>query len=49
MLRRLKGWRELRALGTSELMVMRRVSEGGLIRRRKMRGEKEVAVYRKPF
>lgn len=49
LLRRLKGWRELRALGTSELMVMRRVSEGGLIRRRKMRGEKEVTVYRRPF
>lgn len=45
MLRRVKGRRGLRAPGASELTVVRRVSERGLTRRRKMRGEKEVTVY----
>ena len=41
MLRRVKGRRELRAPGASERKVVRRVSERGFTRRRKMRGKRK--------
>lgn len=45
MLRPLRGWRELRALGASGLAAVRRVSERGLTQMED-EGEKEVTVYK---
>ena len=47
MLRPLKGWREVHVLAASELVVVRRVSERGLTRRRKTRGERKLQCTEK--
>lgn len=41
----MKGRRELRAPGASQLKVVRRLSERGVTQTRKMRREKEVTMY----